>query len=166
MRRRWFAWLLCFGTSAMAQAPQSFEAAVSCIKRFEGWHSGRDHPYVGYGHKLLPGEKISFRLTEQEADSLLRSDLHKKCAVFRHFGMDSLLLGVLAYNVGEYVLLGHKNRPKSRLIRKLEAGNRDIRTEYLSFRIYRGKLVKSLEERRKYEFELLFIPIDKKNETE
>lgn len=92
MRRRWFTWLLCIGTSAMAQTPQSFEAAVGCIKRFEGRHTGKDYPYVGYGHKLLSGEKISSRLTEQEADSLLRSDLHKKCAVFRHFGIDSLLL--------------------------------------------------------------------------
>ena len=32
-----------------------FERAIACIKRFEGWH-GNHLPYVGWGHKLLPGE--------------------------------------------------------------------------------------------------------------
>lgn len=91
-------------------------------------------------------------MTEQQADSLLRSDLRQMCRVFRRFGSDSLLLGVLAYNVGEYRLLGYGEHPKSRLIEKLEAGDRDIYGEYVSFRKYKGKVLPSLERRRKMEF--------------
>ena len=31
-----------------------FEEAVRLIKRYEGWH-GNHLPYIGYGHRLLPG---------------------------------------------------------------------------------------------------------------
>ena len=157
---------VCIGTSVLAGEPPTFEDAVNCIKRFEGWHGPEHYPYVGYGHRLHAGEKIMLPLTEQQGDSLLRADLHRKCALFRHFKQDSLLLGTLAYNVGEYTLLGNGKRAKSRLIRKLESGDRDIRAEYLSFRKYRGKVIKSLEERRQHEFELLFILNQEKDETE
>lgn len=132
------------------------EEAVELIKRHEGWHTEKDYPYVGYGHRLLPGESFGRRITERTADSLLRSDLKAKCAVFRHYGRDSLILGVLAYNVGEYRLLGYGGRPKSRLVEKLEKGDRDINREYLSFRKWQGRVVPSIERRRKEEFELLF----------
>ena len=60
-----------------------FELAVACIKKYEGLHGPKHHPYVGYGHKLLPGEKFSPRMTERQSDALLRSDLRKRapCSV-------------------------------------------------------------------------------------
>lgn len=134
-----------------------FDSAVAVIKKYEGWHSEKSHPYVGYGHKLQPGETFTHRISESVADSLLRIDLLQKCAAFRRYGKDSLLLGTLAYNVGEYRLLGTNNIPKSQLIRKLEAGNPDIYNEYISYRLYRGKVISSLERRRKEEYRLLFI---------
>lgn len=133
-----------------------FEEAVECIKKHEGWHTADHHPYVGYGHKLLPGETYPADISGQTADSLLRRDLLQKCSVFRQFGKDSLILGVLAYNVGEYTLLGMGTKPPSSLIKKLEAGDRDIYGEYLSFRKYNGTVVHSIEQRRRYEYELLF----------
>lgn len=142
--------------SAGAQAQDRFEQAVALIKQFEGLHSARHRPYVGYGHRLLAGEQFPAEITEVQADSLLRNDLRQKCRVFRRFGRDSLLLGVLAYNVGEYRLLGYGEHPKSRLIEKLEAGDRDIYAEYVTFRKYKGKVLPSLERRRKMEFQLLF----------
>ena len=69
-----------------------FERAVRCIKFYEGFHQKRHYPYIGYGHRLLPGERLTWRLTEKQADSLLRSDLRKLCALFRSYGKDSLLL--------------------------------------------------------------------------
>ena len=36
-----------------------YEAAVSLIKRYETIHQPRHWPFVGYGHKILPGEKFS-----------------------------------------------------------------------------------------------------------
>ena len=155
--RRWIlvGGLLLFAGIVRAQEVR-FEVAVACIKRYEGMHDSRHHPYVGYGHKLLSGESFP-AMTEKIADSLLRADLRKKCAAFRRFGADSLLLGVLAYNVGESRLLGYGNRPKSRLVRKLEAGDRDIHAEYTAYCHYRGKAVPSIRRRREEEFKLLFI---------
>ena len=135
-----------------------FDKAVAGIKKFEGWHTVRNHPYIGYGHRRLPGERLTADLTEAQADSLLRSDLKKRCVTFRRFGKDSLLLAVLSYQVGEYRLLGYGKIPKSNLIRKLERGDRDIYKEYISYRMWKGKVVRSIERRREYEFALLYIP--------
>lgn len=58
--------------------------------------------------------------------------------------------------MGPYRLLGSKSIPKSRLIQKLEAGDRDIYEEYISFRCYKGRVIPSIEKRRKVEYMLLF----------
>lgn len=146
--RIWFvtAWLFF---SLHANSTDLFEDAVQLIKKYEGWHHARDQPYVGYGRRLLPTDTFGSDISESFADSLLRSDLKKKCAVFRRFGSDSLLLGVLAFNVGESQVL------RSKLVKKLQTGDRNIREEYLSFRMYKGKVVRSLERRREEEYELL-----------
>lgn len=147
---------LCVPDSIEIKETDLFDDAVDCIKKYEGWHSAKNHPYIGYGHRLLPGENIGSNISEAIADSLLRKDLRKKCCTFRRFGKDSLILGVLAYNIGEYKLLGYGKHPKSRLIKKLETGDQDIYQEYISFRKFRGKIVHSIEQRRKEEFQLLF----------
>ena len=135
-----------------------FERAVSVIKNFEGMHSAKHYPYVGYGHKVLPGETLSRNMTEEEADRLLRSDLRKLCKIFSGYGQDSLLLATLAYNVGAYRLLGYGDRPRSRLVKMLDEGDRNIYREYITFRKYKGKVIPSLELRRRMEFELLYSP--------
>lgn len=140
----------CLFFSLQGHSADLFEDAVQLIKKYEGWHHARDQPYVGYGHRLLPTDTFGSDISESFADSLLRSDLKKKCAVFRRFGADSLILGVLAFNVGENRVL------RSKLVRKLEAGDRNIKEEYLSFRMYKGKVVRSLERRREEEYDLLF----------
>lgn len=143
---------------AAEQVPDSlFEKAVACIKEAEGWH-GNHLPYVGYGHKLLPNETFTPDMTEEQADSLLRADLMKLCRMCSRFGKDALLVATLSYNVGYYRLVGYGKISKSRLVQKLEAGDRDIYNEYVSFRCYKGKVVPSIERRRKKEFKLLYIP--------
>ena len=97
-------------------------------------------------------------LSEAQADSLLRCDLERCLNVFRKYGKDSLLLSLLGFNVGCYRLIGNGKIPKSKLIQKLDSGNRDIYKEYVSFRCYRGKVIPSIERRRKEEFELFYIP--------
>lgn len=79
--------------------PSMLEKAVSNIKRWEGWHRGK-MPYIGYGHRLLPHEKLTENLSEAQADSLLRCDLERCLKVFRKYGKDSLLLSLLGFNVG------------------------------------------------------------------
>ena len=135
-----------------------FERAVVCIKHYEGLHGPKNYPYVGYGHRLLPGERLTSSLTKRQADSLLRADLMKRFASFQRFGKDALLLTVLSYNVGEYRLLGNGKRPKSILVRKLELGDRDIYREYVSFCRYKGKVLRGLIKRRKVEFTLFYVP--------
>ncbi|WP_018667014.1 glycoside hydrolase family protein [Bacteroides gallinarum] len=139
------------------EEPDKFSLAVECIRRHEGWHGEKRHwPYVGWGHKVLPGERLTNNISKAQGDSILRADLRKLCRIFSYLGRDSLLVGVLAYNVGVYRLKGYGKMPKSNLIRKLEAGNRDIYRDYVSFRCYRGRVIPSIERRRKEEFMLLF----------
>lgn len=143
-------------TSLPAPVTDPFEQAVSIIKKYEGMHHPRHWPLVGYGHKVLPGEKYSrsATLSEKQADALLRKDLLKNCAVFRDFGADSLLLGTLAYNIGS------GNVKRSGVTTALRNGNRDIRKLYLAHCRYRGKKLSQLQRRRVEEFETLFIVSD------
>jgi hypothetical protein len=57
-----------------------------------------------------------------------------------------------------YKLLGYGRMPKSTLIRKLEAGNRDIYADFIRYCHYKGKKIPSIERRRKEEYRLLFMP--------
>ena len=137
---------------------QRFNLAVEIIKHFEGWHTVRNYPYVGWGHQLQPGERYSARtMTRAQGDRLLRQDLMKMYRLFDGYGKDQLLLAVLAYNVGPYAILGTSRRPRSTLLKKLDSGNRDIFHDYMRFCRYKGKRVKSIERRRCVEFSLLYI---------
>ena len=136
-----------------------FERAVRCIKYYEGWHDiKRNYPYIGWGHRILPHEKFRKNLTLQQADSLLRFDLRKLCTLFRKYGRDTLLLAVLAYNVGPYKILGNGKYPKSRLLQKIEQGERNIRREYLDFCRYQRRKIASIHRRRQTELLLLYKP--------
>lgn len=136
---------------------QRFNLAVEIIKHFEGWHTARNYPYVGWGHQLQLGERYSARtMTRAQGDRLLRQDLMKMYRLFDGYGKDQMLLAVLAYNVGPYAILGTSKRPRSTLLRKLDAGNRNIFHDYMRFCRYKGRKVKSIERRRYVEFSLLY----------
>jgi lysozyme len=135
-----------------------FERAVCCIKYYEGLHRRKDHPYLGYGHKLRPGETYSSNMSPKEAEALLRRDLQSLCAMFSKYGKDSLLLAVLAYNIGPGKVLGYKDKwPKSTLLKKIEAGIRDFKEDYVRFCHWKGKKIPSIERRRYTELALLYI---------
>ncbi|MGL5691105.1 MAG: lysozyme [Bacteroidales bacterium] len=141
----------------MIIAPQQdlFEEAVEHIKKHEGWHTDAKH--VGYGHVIKKGERFQLPITKEQGDSILRADLRESISHFRHLGSDSLLIGVLAYNIGVYRLKGDgRNLKKSTLIRKLESGDRNIKQEFLSYRKWNGKVIKSIENRRRKEIELFY----------
>ncbi len=136
-----------------------FERAVCCIKYYEGIHRKKDYLYVGYGHKLRPGETYSSNMSLAEAELLLRKDLKEFCGMFRSYGKDSLLLAALAYNVGPYRILGSKKKyPKSTLLKKIEAGIRDFKTDYVQFCRWKGRKIPSIERRRYAEWLLLHVP--------
>lgn len=136
-----------------------FERAVCCIRFYEGMHRAKDYPYVGYGHKLRPGEHYSANMSPYEAELLLRKDLRELCAMFRSYGRDSLLLAALSYNIGAYRVTGYKDKyPKSSVLKKLEVGNRDIRDDYVKHCHWRGKRIPSIARRRYAELMLLYTP--------
>ena len=131
-----------------------FERAIAIIKRYETIHQLRHKPYYGYGHRILPGEKLPQHrpLTEKEADRLLRKDLRKFMAYFKSFRpSDQLLLGVLAYNIGPGAV------QKSTVYKKLKRGCRDIYQNYVAHCRYKGKFHRQLHERRCIEFAALFV---------
>ena len=139
-------------SSATPYSQQDFEKAVSMIKKYETLHSARHWPLVGYGHKVQPGEKFKpgTTLSESQADALLRKYLKKFVDYFKAYGKDSLLLGVLAYNVGP----GRVNN--SAVVKLLKSGNRDIKDAFISLCKYRGKVHKQIKSRRIEEFTTLF----------
>lgn len=117
-------------------------------------HRPSQWPLIGYGHKVQPGEPYlrGTKLSEQQAEALLRQDLKKLCHKYSRFGKDAVLLGALAYNCGPSVV-NH-----SSLLKKLKAGDRNIFKVYTSFCRYKGKFHKQLYNRRISEFKALFIP--------
>ena len=131
-----------------------FERAVIIIKKYETLHDSRRHwPYLGYGHRKLPGEKYfkGYHMSEKEADGLLRKDLRKFIAVFKDLSPnDALLLGVLSYNIGPGAV------KKSTVYQMLKSGNRDIFKAYTTHCRYKGKFHKQLHLRRLTEFAALY----------
>ena len=97
-------------------------------------------------------------MTERQADSLLRADLWKCFEHINGYGKDALLLSLLADNVGVGRLLGYGKHPKSRLLRKIEPGDRNFYREYVSFCRYKGKVLRGLVTRRKVEVAMFYIP--------
>ena len=138
-------------------SPDRFSLAVECVKRFEGlaWRE-KALALCRVGSQGSSRGGLPTASPKRRGDSILREDLRKLCRMFSYLGRDSLLAAVLSYNVGPYRLKGYGKRPKSRLLKKLESGDRNIYKEYVSFRCYKGKVVPSIERRRKVEFMLLF----------
>ena len=96
-------------------------------------------------------------MTERQADSFICAELWKCFEHFKGYGKDALLLSLLAYNVGVGQLLGYGKHPKSMLLRKIEAGDRNFYREYISFCQYKGKVLRGLVKRRKMELILFYI---------
>ena len=135
-----------------------FERAVVVVKYFEGLHGWKNYPYVGYGHQLQRGEHFTADMTERQADSLLRADLMKHIEIFKKYGKDALLLAVLSYNIGVGRILGYGKHPKSQLLRKIEAGDRNFYKEFVAFCRYKGKVLRGLLRRRQVEYTLFCLP--------
>ncbi|MDE6741701.1 MAG: glycoside hydrolase family protein, partial [Muribaculaceae bacterium] len=140
-------------TDTETRKTPTFEDAITIIKKYEGLSGPSHWPFIGYGHKVMPGEKFTRgkKLSEAEADALARKDYAKLCAKYREFGSDSLLLAALAYNCGPGVVA------KSSVLSKLKAGNRDIESSYIAHSRYKGKQLSQLKRRRQEELATLFV---------
>ena len=89
------------GTPASFKDEAKAGLAVELIKKYEGLHDRSDYPYYGYGHCKLPGEELSYDMTEAEAEKLLISDLEKRYRLFSKYGKDALLLSEISDNSRE-----------------------------------------------------------------
>ena len=107
---------------------------------------------------LVPDERPSHADVVPATAVFVASKYASRAHASRRRKTHSLLLATLAYNVGPYRLLGSGKIPKSTLIRKLEAGDRNIYREYIAFCNYKGKRHAMLLKRRKAEFALLYVP--------
>ena len=85
-------------TAASFHDEPKAELAVELIKKYEGLHDRSDYPYYGYGHCKLPGEELSYDMTEAEAEELLRKDLAERYKLFRKYKKDALLLSEISDN--------------------------------------------------------------------
>lgn len=128
-----------------------FERACVLIRHYETLHAVKNWLTIAYGHVVQKGESFKKRnYSHAEADRILRKDLSKLCAYYRSYGVDSLLMAVLSYNVGP----GRVD--KSAVARKLRSGDRDIHADYTSFCRYKGRRHPGLYRRRWLELELFF----------
>lgn len=113
------------------------ERAIRCTKYYEGWHGEKKHwPYVGWGHKVLPGESFTNDITKAQGDSILRADMMKLCRLFSRFGRDSLLLSEISDNKIESTPnLRNMATNLRRSFRKSSSASRFVmvRAEYFSF---------------------------------
>ncbi len=162
MRHILIAIFLCVGLSATARQPDvllqlpPIQRAVLLIKYFEGWHINKGQ-YIGWGHRLQPGERLTQYITRAQGDSLLYEDLYKLLVHFKDYGEYALLLTALSYNVGIGKVEGNKTRPPSRLIQKIKQGRKDIEADYLDFCRWNGKTIPSIKRRRWAEFHYLYL---------
>lgn len=95
----------CGGSPLVENSPEeespvtpTLEQAISFLALAEGWHDPAKTGCTGWGHRICYDNARA--ATPAEADSLAADDLRAFCSRFRHFQGDSLLLALLAYNVG------------------------------------------------------------------
>lgn len=150
-----FSMSICAHGRSPTIDPVKYELAIRLIKYFEKIHPPEAYPFVGFGHRVLPNENLSSKMTLKQADSLLRSDLNKHLAFFKKYGDKALLLSVLSYNCGYLQILGGNGKPESNLIKKIKQGDPNIEADYLGFCKYRNKVVQSIKRRRYLELKLL-----------
>lgn len=142
--------IFAFTPRSTTEYQRMFDRTVEVIKKYETLHKARNWPYIGYGHRVLPGEKYKkgVVLSEKEADALLRKDLKKFIGLFKDQGEQAIMLGTLAYNIGP------ANVRKSKVYTSIKNGISDVRNSYLSHSMYRGKPHNQLRRRRTEEYAL------------
>ena len=69
------------------------DIAVELVKKYEGLHDRSDYPCYGYGHRRLPNENLSYDMTEEEAETLLRKDLAVRYKLFRKYKKEMWVKG-------------------------------------------------------------------------
>lgn len=135
------------------------QKGVDLIKGFEGL---RLSPYrdpvglltVGYGHLVKPGEHFG-TLTEPEAETLLRADLHEAESAVERLVKVPLTDNQHAALVSFVFNCGSGNLEKSTLLRKVNGEDfTGASFEFLKWNKAGGRVLAGLVRRRRAEMEL------------
>lgn len=130
-----------------------FDGAVALIKHYEQWHSPKHYPYVAYGHRLLAKDNFSFPINKTDGELLLINDLKKNMSYFKGTFSERLLMGMLAYNIGQSKVL------KSTVYKMIQNGGysfTELKANYICWCMYNGKHHRRIHQRRIDEFELIY----------
>lgn len=129
---------------------KGYEEAVQFIKDHEGFNKGYKYTDVagvetiGYGHVILPGEEFPDRISQEQAEEILRKDFDK---AVRAAERETDLSGYKKIAVAHFIYAkGIGNFIRSNLKKKIDAGE-DVEDEFKKWCYYRssktGKLVRS-----------------------
>jgi lysozyme len=136
------------------------QAGIDLIKQWEGkylkaYHGAADRPgllTIGYGHTDAAGPPkvyAGMKVTEQEAENILRSDLSKVEASVESLVKVPLNDNQFATLVSFVFNVGEGNFRKSSLLRKLNAGDFEcVPAELMKWTMANGKRVQGLANRR------------------
>lgn len=117
---------------------------------------------IGYGHLILPDESFEGGLTEAQATNLLLADIKKTEEVINkaltvHLNQNQYdALVILVYNIGE------KNFLRSTVLKYINNPNffsksyPNLKSAWLAWNKYRGRVSKGLTYRRNYEWRLFY----------
>ncbi len=139
---------------------QLSDAGLALIKRSEGFraHTYKDvagFPTIGYGHKLLAGESFPEGITEQEASTLLQTDVKTAEQAVGALVKVALTQGQFDALVDFCYNLGSARLASSTLLRDLNLGQYDAaREQLLRWDMAGGHAVAALETRREAESHL------------
>ena len=128
---------------------KGYDEAIEYIKKHEGFAGGRAYydaagiKTIGYGHRIKPGEVFPERISQKEAENILRKDFDK--AVW-YAGKDTDVEGYKKIVVAHFIYAkGIGNFRKSNFKKKVLA-NEPISEELKKWCYYRGangKMVRS-----------------------
>ena len=140
-----------------AEHCQISDKGLAVIRHFEGfsplpYDDGAGYLTVGFGHRILPGEKFDAPLLGEAAENLLRKDLEPKVKAVNvavrvplyQWQWDAVFS--LSFNIGT------GNFAKSTLLKKVNLqAHTQVPAQFLRWKYAGGKVMRGLEVRREAE---------------
>lgn len=140
-------------------------AGLKLLKQSEGFRShvyqdANGHSTIGYGHRLLRTESFPNGIDEQQADEILRSDVHGAEQAVRRLVRVPLTQGQFDALVDFCFNLGQNGLAASTLLADLNSGRYAAAAEQLLLWDHAGAHeIPALRARREAEFRLWHSPV-------
>lgn len=140
------------------------EKGISMIKEFEGFRGSAykdavGKPTIGFGHLIKKGEVFPSRITIEQADSLIRSDLRDSVSAVNNFVTSKLSQNQADALVSFVFNIGGDKFKRSTLLRRINSNDFGLASKEFNKWVYGkfgGTMTKlgGLVQRRKKESEL------------